>query len=171
MRVGILTLSDKASRGEREDLSGPALAAWLKERSADVVRMQLLPDDLNKLVGLLAEWSDGEEVDLIVTTGGTGVSSRDVTPEATLKIVDRVLPGFSEAMRAASMKRFPTAMISRAVTGVRKGTLIINLPGSPKGAIENLEVVWPAVSHAIEKIQGDARDCAPSLSGSDDSPE
>lgn len=164
MKVGIVTLSDKGSHGERADRSGPALVEWFQDRGAEIVRTQLLPDDVDMIEVRLKEWSDSDEMDLIVTTGGTGVSPRDVTPEATLKVVDRLLPGFSEAMRAASMKKVPTAMISRAVTGIRKRTLIINLPGSPSGAIENLEVVWPAVAHAVEKIHGDPADCAtPSL--------
>ncbi len=109
----------------------------------------------------MPQWSDSGDADLILTTGGTGVSPRDVTPEATLQVLDRIVPGFSEAMRATSLGKTPYAMVSRAVCGIRKRTLILNLPGSPAGAVENLEAVWPAVPHAIRKLQGDMTDCAP----------
>jgi len=153
MKAAILTLSDKASRGERVDFSGPALAAWLTER-------EVIADEAALISATLAKWADGGQFDLILTTGGTGVSPRDVTPEATMKVLDRVIPGFGEAMRAASLRKTPRAMISRALAGVRRQTLIVNLPGSPRGAIENLEVVWPAIPHALEKIKGDMGDCA-----------
>ena len=160
MNVAILTLSDKGSRGERTDVSGPALTSWLEERGAQIARTELIPDEADLIAAQLLAWADAGAYDLILTTGGTGVSPRDVTPEATLRVLDRELPGFSEAMRAASLAKTPHAMISRAVCGIRKRTLIVNLPGSPKGAIENLAVVWPAVPHAIKKIQGDPSDCA-----------
>ena len=159
MKAAILTLSDKGSRGERADLSGPALASWLRERAVQIARTELIADESDLISAKLAEWADGGEFDLILTTGGTGVSPRDVTPEATERVLDRVIPGFGEAMRAASLSKTPLAMISRAVCGVRKRTLIVNLPGSPRGAIENLEAVWPAIPHAVKKIQGDADDC------------
>ena len=161
MRAAILTISDKGSRGERLDQSGPALVAWLSERSVEVTHTEILPDEAGIISVRLVELSDSGSFDFILTTGGTGVSPRDVTPEATLKILDREIPGFSEAMRAGSLKKTPFAMISRAITGIRKRTLILNLPGSPKGAIENIEVVWPAIPHAVKKIQGDVEDCAP----------
>ncbi len=161
MRAAILTISDKGSRGERVDQSGPALASWLSDRAVEIASSEVLPDEGDLISARLAELSDSGGFDLILTTGGTGVSPRDVTPEATRKILDREVPGFSEAMRASSLKKTPFAMISRAVTGIRKRTLILNLPGSPKGAIENIEVVWPAVPHAVKKIQGDMEDCAP----------
>lgn len=160
MNVAILTLSDKGSRGERADASGPALVAWLAERGAETVRTAVIPDEAAQIGATLRDWADGGTVDLILTTGGTGVSPRDVTPEATLAILDRVIPGFGEAMRLHSMAKTPHAMISRAVAGIRGTTLIINLPGSPRGAVENLEAVWPAVPHAVAKIQGDPGECA-----------
>jgi len=161
MKAAILTLSDKGSRGERADASGPALATWLAERGVEIVRTEISPDEADLISARLAAWADAGDADLILTTGGTGVSPRDVTPDATLKVLDRVIPGFGEVMRMRSLQKTPNAMISRAVAGIRGQSLIINLPGSPRGAIENLEAVWPAVPHAVEKIQGDTRDCAP----------
>ena len=161
IKTAILTVSDRASRGERADRSGPALSSWLAQRSAAVVTSAILPDEPDRISTQLAEWADSAACDLILTTGGTGVSPRDRTPEATLKILDFVIPGFGEAMRAESLKKTPRAILSRAIAGVRKNALIVNLPGSPEGAIENLAAVWPAVAHAILKIQGDTSDCAP----------
>jgi molybdenum cofactor synthesis domain-containing protein len=123
--------------------------------------MSLIPDDFEQIVTTLEKWTDSLATDLILTTGGTGVSPRDITPEATDKVIDRELPGFAERMRQESLKKTPHAIISRAIAGIRQRTLIINLPGSPKGAIENLEAVWPAIPHAIAKIQGDPSDCSP----------
>jgi len=160
MKAGILTLSDKGSRGERSDLSGPALREWLHARGVETAVYEMIPDDEWLIAGKLAEWADTRRLDLILTTGGTGVSPRDVTPDATLKVLHRVIPGFGELMRLKSLAKTPSAAISRAVAGVRGGTLIINLPGSPKGAVENLEAVWEAVPHAVAKIQGDPNDCA-----------
>jgi len=160
MKAAILTLSDKGSRGERVDTSGPALAAWLSERQVETTRTQIIPDDAALITATLKEWADGGEFDLILTTGGTGVSPRDVTPEATKAILDRDLPGFSEVMRARSLEKTYHAMISRAVVGIRRRTLIVNLPGSPRGAVENLEAIWPAVPHCVDKMQGDPSDCA-----------
>ncbi|MBJ6725287.1 MogA/MoaB family molybdenum cofactor biosynthesis protein [Geomesophilobacter sediminis] len=160
MRAAILTLSDKGARGERTDASGPALEAFLKERGVATVKMDLIADEAALISATLAAWADGNVADLILTTGGTGVSPRDVTPEATEAILDRVIPGFGEVMRARSLQKTPHAMISRAIAGIRGSALIINLPGSPKGAVENLEAVWPAVPHAVAKIQGDPADCA-----------
>lgn len=161
MRAAILTLSDKGARGEREDLSGPALSDWLIQKGVVVECMSLIPDDFEQIVTTLEKWTDSLATDLILTTGGTGVSPRDITPEATDKVIDRELPGFAERMRQESLKKTPHAIISRAIAGIRRRTLIINLPGSPKGAIENLEAVWPAIPHAIAKIQGDPSDCSP----------
>ena len=161
MRAAILTLSDKGARGEREDLSGPALSDWLTQKGVVVECMSLIPDDFEQIVSALKKWTDSLAPDLILTTGGTGVSPRDITPEATNKVIDRELPGFAESMRQESLKKTPHAIISRAIAGIRQRTLIINLPGSPKGAIENLEAVWPAIPHAIAKIQGDPSDCSP----------
>lgn len=160
MNAAILTLSDKGSRGEREDGSGPALRCWLEERGVPTLRSDIIADEADEIAKTLSEWADSNEFDLILTTGGTGVSPRDVTPDATLKILDRVIPGFGEVMRSKSLKKTPHAMISRAISGIRGRTLIINLPGSPKGALENLEAVWEAVPHAVAKIQGDPADCA-----------
>lgn len=159
MRVAILTLSDKGSRGERVDESGPALEAWLAERGGRTVKSRIIADELEQIVALLTEWTDTDEADLILTTGGTGVSSRDTTPEATLQVVERVIPGLGELMRMKSLEKTPMASLSRAVAGIRKQVLIINLPGSPKGAIENLEAVWPVLGHAVEKIRGGQEDC------------
>jgi molybdopterin adenylyltransferase len=160
MKAAILPLSDKGARGEREDKSGPALAQWLSEQGAKVMHTEVIPDDEELIVVKLMGWADSRAFDLILTTGGTGVSPRDVTPDATLKVVERTIPGFSEEMRRASFAKTPHALISRAVAGIRAQTLIINLPGSPKGAIENLAAIWPAVPHAVAKIAGDQTDCA-----------
>ena len=161
IRAVILTISDKGHSGERVDRSGPTLAAWLAERDVEITETMILPDEMEKISAALAEWSDVGRCDLILTTGGTGVSPRDITPEATRKVIDREIPGMGEAMRAASLAKTPFAMISRAVAGIRGRTLIVNLPGSPKGAIENLEAIWAAVPHAVKKIQGDMGDCVP----------
>jgi len=161
LRAGILTVSDRSSRGEREDASGPALSRWLEERGVKTGRLGIVPDEENRIAAVLRNWADEEEFELILTTGGTGVSPRDITPEATLKVVERTIPGFGERMRSRSLEKTPMATLSRAVAGVRKRSLIINLPGSPKGAVENLEAVWDAVPHAVEKIRGDESECAP----------
>ena len=155
IRFGILTLSDRSARGEREDLSGPALARLIQDESWSVVKEVLLPDEEPAIRTLLMEWADSGEMDVILTTGGTGFAPRDVTPEATRAVLDRDAPGLAEAMRAASLKITPHAMLSRIVTGIRKQTLIINLPGSPKGAVENLQVVLPVISHAVQLLKGD----------------
>ena len=161
MRAGILTVSDRSSRGEREDASGPALRAWLTERGVKAVRLDIVPDEEDRISAVLRKWADEEEFEIILTTGGTGVSPRDVTPDATRKVLERTIPGFGERMRYRSLEKTPTAIVSRAVAGVRKRSLIINLPGSPKGAVENLEAVWDAVPHTVAKIRGDDSDCAP----------
>ena len=161
IRAAILTVSDRGSRGQRTDESGPALAQWLGGRGVEIAASALVADEQALIARALQQWCDAGEADLVLTTGGTGVSPRDVTPEATLQVVERVIPGFSEAMRAASLAKTPFAMISRAVCGIRNRTLILNLPGSPSAAIENLEAVWAAVPHAIRKIQGDPSECAP----------
>jgi molybdenum cofactor synthesis domain-containing protein len=155
LRIGILTASDRSARGEREDTSGQALARLVREQGWSVERQALLPDDQAAIRDLLLSWADSGELDLILTTGGTGFSPRDVTPEATRAVIDREAPGLAEAMRAASLKITPHAMLSRIVTGIRRKTLIINLPGSPKGAVENLQVVIPALPHAIQLLTND----------------
>jgi molybdenum cofactor synthesis domain-containing protein len=159
MRAAVLTLSDKGSRGERIDESGPALSAWLAERGVLTVQTRVIADDFEEIVAVLTEWADSDAADLILTTGGTGVSPRDSTPEATLQVVERVIPGLGELMRFRSLEKTPMASLSRAVAGIRRQSLIINLPGSPKGARENLEAVWPTIGHAIEKIRGGQEDC------------
>jgi molybdopterin adenylyltransferase len=158
--TAIVTVSDRGSRGEREDTSGQLLAERLLGEGYTVVFQTVVPDEMAQISGVLCEYADEKKVSLIVTTGGTGVGPRDVTPEATSCVVSRMVPGMAEAMRAASLLQTPHAMISRGVVGIRGATLIVNLPGSPKGALENLEVLLPALPHALAKIQGDPSDCA-----------
>ena len=155
IRFGILTLSDRSSRGERADVSGPELALLIRARGWSVAKQEVLPDDESAIRDRLINWSDSREVDVILTTGGTGFSPRDVTPEATRAVIEREAPGLAEAMRAASLAITAHAMLSRIVTGIRKRTLIINLPGSPKGAVENLEVVLPVLPHAVQLLRDD----------------
>jgi molybdopterin adenylyltransferase len=155
IRFGILTLSDRSSRGERIDSSGPALAAVIQAGGWLVIKQSLLPDDESAIREMLISWADSGELDVILTTGGTGFSPRDVTPEATRAVIERDAPGLAEAMRAASLKVTSHAMLSRIATGIRRKTLIINLPGSPKGAVENLQVVIPVLPHAIQLLNED----------------
>lgn len=159
-KTAIVTVSDRGSRGEREDKSGQALLERLSAAGFEVSFQTVIPDESDQIRKTLIDLADREQFALILTTGGTGVSPRDVTPEATLCVIERVVPGMAEAMRAASMQKTPHAMISRAVAGIRGRSLIVNLPGSPRGAIENLEVILPAFPHALDKIQGDPSDCA-----------
>jgi molybdenum cofactor synthesis domain-containing protein len=153
LRFGILTASDRSARGERADASGPALADRIRERGWIVSRQAIFPDEEATLRAALAEWADSGEVDVILTTGGTGFSPRDVTPEATRAVIEREAPGLAEAMRSAGLAKTPHAMLSRAVAGIRGRVLILNLPGSPKGAIENLEVVLPVLEHAVHLLR------------------
>ncbi len=155
IRFGILTLSDRSSRGERQDSSGPALAALIEAEQWSVVKHEILPDDELAIREILVSWTDSRDMDVILTTGGTAFSPRDVTPEATRAVIDREAPGLAEAMRAASLKVTPHAMLSRIVTGIRRQTLIVNLPGSPKGAVENLQVIVPVLPHAVQLLRGD----------------
>ena len=155
--AAVLTLSDKGSRGERTDESGPAIAEALKG-IGDVKYYDILPDERDQIRERLLFYAG--KVDLILTTGGTGLSPRDVTPEATLDVIEREIPGIAEAMRAEGLKKTRNAMLSRAVAGVKGQTLIINLPGSPKAVRENLAVIIASLPHAIEKIKGDQTDCA-----------
>jgi molybdopterin adenylyltransferase len=159
LRAAILTVSDRSAQGLRDDASGPKLVEMLKSFGMEVAWTAVVPDDADAISDMLISWADEAGADLILTTGGTGLSPRDVTPEATMTVIQRLVPGMAEAMRLASLKKTPHAMISRALAGVRGRTLIINLPGSPKGAIENLEAVLPALEHAIAKIQGDPSEC------------
>lgn len=156
---GILTISDKGSRGEREDTSGPQLQAMLSEQGFAVVAYAIVPDEIASIRDTLRAWVDEQEIDLILSTGGTGVSPSDLTPEATRAILDREIPGIGEAMRLASLQKTPNAILSRGIAGIRKQSLIINLPGSKKAARENLEAVLPALQHAIYKIKGGSKDC------------
>jgi len=158
--VGVLTLSDKGSRGEREDLSGAAIRELLDPAVFAVAAYEVIPDEHTEIVETLVRWVDCEGLALILTTGGTGVSPRDVTPEATRAVIERELPGMAEAMRSASLQKTPHAMISRAIAGIRRRTLIVNLPGSPRAVRENLAVLLPALPHAVEKIHGDPSECA-----------
>ena len=155
IRFGILTLSDRSARGERLDASGPALANLIQAEGWSVAKQALLPDEESAIRAILISWADSGELDIILTTGGTGFSPRDVTPEATRAVIEREAPGLAEAMRAASLKITPHAMLSRVVAGIRKKTLIINLPGSPKGAVENLQVVTPVLPHAVQLLHED----------------
>ncbi len=158
--VGILTISDKGSRGEREDLSGPEIHEMITPLPAQVTAYEMIPDEEEEIFRKLVEYADQKKVDLILTTGGTGLSPRDVTPEATRRAIQREIPGIAEVMRSEGMKLTPMAMLSRAIAGIRNRTLIVNLPGSPRAARENLSFILPALKHAIEKTQGDPADCA-----------
>lgn len=153
LRFSILTVSDRSSRGERPDSSGPALAELVQSQGWQVVGQGIVPDEIDAIKSVLQSWADSGELDVILATGGTGFAPRDVTPEATREVVERLTPGLDEAMRSASLKVTPHAMLSRAVSGIRKHTLIITLPGSPKGATENLQVVLPALEHAIKLLR------------------
>jgi len=158
--VGILTISDKGWRGEREDKSGEAIRQILSRLDVCIANYDIVPDEKELIAQKLIKWADEDNLDVILTTGGTGLSPRDVTPEATLSAVDRVVPGFAEAMRAESLKKTPHAMLSRAVAGTRGSCLIVNLPGSPKAVHECLEVILPALPHALETLKGQASECA-----------
>ena len=155
LRFGILTLSDRSSRGERPDSSGPALATLIQTEGWMLVKQDILPDDEASIRNMLISWADSRDLDVILTTGGTGFAPRDITPEATRAVIERDAPGLAEAMRAASLKVTPHAMLSRIVTGIRGRTLIVNLPGSPKGAMENLQVIIPVLPHAIQLLRED----------------
>lgn len=155
----VLTLSDKGSRGEREDTSGQMLCDLLKSEGYLLRDYAVIPDRHEEIVRTLKNWVDDKSIDLVLTTGGTGVSPTDVTPEATLEIIERQVPGIAEAMRQASLLKTPNAILSRGVAGIRGQTLIINLPGSKKAARENIEVVLPALNHAVDKIKGSTVDC------------
>ncbi len=155
LNLGILTISDKGWRGQREDKSGKVIEDSLSVLDSRVVKYEVVPDEVDVIASKLTEWADGGGMDVILTTGGTGLGPRDVTPEATLSVVDKVVPGLGEAMRAETFSKTPSAILSRAVAGVRGECLIINLPGSPKAVRECLEVVLSVIPHAVEIIKGE----------------
>ena len=160
--VGVLTISDKGARGDRQDKSGTVIREILPSIDACIANYDVIPDEKELIVAKLVKWADEDDLDIIITTGGTGLTPRDVTPEATLAVVDRIVPGFAEAMRAESLKKTPHAMLSRAVVGTRGKCLIINLPGSPKAVRECLEVILPALPHAVETLKGQSDGCGTS---------
>ena len=160
MRVAIITLSDSGYAGQREDRSGPLIRAMAEEAGYEVVHTALLPDGVEPLAGELKRLCDGDLADLVLTTGGTGFSPTDLTPEATLSVVERLAPGIAEAMRWQSLQITPRAMLSRAAAGIRGKTLIVNLPGSPKAVRECLEFILPALGHGLEILRGTAGNCA-----------
>lgn len=157
IRVAVLTLSDSVSRGEQVDTSGEVIVQLLTSLGADIAARDVLPDDAGPISDALRAYADGGHIDLVVTTGGSGFAPRDVTPEATLQVVDRLVPGIPEAARMHTMPQSPLSMLSRGVAGIRGRTLIINLPGSPKAVREWLDVLIPVLSHAVETLQGRPR--------------
>jgi molybdopterin adenylyltransferase len=156
--VAVLTISDKGSKGEREDISGPLIAEILKPIGADVRHYEIIPDEKNLIKQKLTKYCG--KVDLILTTGGTGLAPRDVTPDATLEIIEKEVSGIAEVMRSEGFKKTSRAVLSRAVAGIKGKTLIINLPGSPKAVRESLEIILDVIPHAVEKIKGDTAECA-----------
>ena len=159
-KAGILTISDKGAQGLREDESGKVILQLLEDHGFEVITREIVPDDRQQIADTLISCVDRNRLPLIITSGGTGLSPTDITPQAMEQVIDYQVPGMAEAMRASSLKKTPHAMISRAVVGVRKASLIINLPGSPRGAQENLSVVLPALAHGLSKLAGDTTDCA-----------
>ena len=157
--AGILTISDKGAVGERQDKSGEAIHEILSGMGVSIVNYDIIPDEKELIVEKLVKWADEDALDVLITTGGTGLTPRDVTPEATLDVVDRIVPGFAEAMRVESLKKTPMAMLSRAVVGTRGQCLIVNLPGSPRAVRECLEVILPVLPHAVETLKGEAGEC------------
>jgi molybdenum cofactor synthesis domain-containing protein len=155
MIAGVLTVSDRSFRGEREDLSGPALVDRMEQAGWSIARVEIVPDEPTEIERILIAWADEGDLDVILTTGGTGFTPRDRTPEATLAVVEREAPGLVEAMRAVSLRKTAHAMLSRAVAGIRARTLIVNLPGSTRAAIENVEVILPVLPHAIALLRDD----------------
>jgi molybdopterin adenylyltransferase len=157
--AGILTISDKGSRGERQDKSGETIREIISRVGTRFLNYDIIPDEKEAIVEKLVRWADEDKLDVLFTTGGTGLTPRDVTPEATLSVVDRIVPGFAEAMRAESLKKTPMAMLSRAVVGTRGKCLIIKLTGSPRAVRECLEVILPALPHAVETLKGQTGEC------------
>lgn len=166
MKVAILTASDKGARGEREDRSARVIEEMITAIGGEVTAYDILPDEKEIMSAKLIEYADARKIDLVFTTGGTGLAPRDVTPEATLAVIDRVIPGIPEAMRAVGLTKTPHAMLSRAAAGSRGRTLIINLPGSPRAVRENLDAILPAIPHALEILQGKGGECARPENGS-----
>jgi molybdopterin adenylyltransferase len=154
IRLAILTISDAGSRGDRSDSSGDLIAAWVKERGYTLTERALVPDETGRIASTLAGWCDGDRADLILTTGGTGLTERDVTPEATRAVLQKEAPGIAEALRMSAYPRFPRAALSRGTAGVRGKTLIVNLPGSPGGVRDGLDVLAQLVEHAVELVRG-----------------
>ena len=161
MKVAILTVSDKGSRGEREDLSGAAINEWVERMRGEVVKHEVVPDEPRSIIEKLKDYCDVLGVDLVFTTGGTGFSPRDNTPEATAAVIEKLAPGISEAIRAEGLKNTPMAMLSRAIAGIRRSTLIVNLPGSRRGVVESLVAIEPVIEHAVEILKGEGGECAP----------
>lgn len=159
VRAGVLTVSDKGSRGEREDKSGEAIRRILEEQGVRVERAEVVPDEMAAIQERLIAWADRDQLDLVLTTGGTGFSVRDVTPEATLPILEKQAPGISEAIRAEGWKKTPRAILSRGVAGIRGRTIIVNLPGSVRAVEESLEILFPALFHGIEILKGETSEC------------
>jgi len=159
IKVAIITVSDKGSRGQREDLSGKAIRFILEKIEAQVVGYKIVPDEIDLIQTAVIEAVDRIGADLVLTTGGTGLAVRDVTPEATMAVIDKLVPGISEIIRMESFKKTPKAILSRAIAGIRKKSLIINLPGSPKGVRESLDIILEALPHGIDILKGDASEC------------
>jgi len=165
LTFSILTISDKGARGQRRDESGQTIRDIFSNLDSSIVNYEIVPDEQDVIRQKLTEWADKGETDVVITTGGTGLGERDVTPEATIAVLDRVVPGFAEAMRATSLSKTPMAMLSRATAGVRGKCLIINLPGSPRAVRECLEAVLPAIPHAVDIIKGVVTEHSPKVAG------